>query len=174
MLNNNVSLLVVNIYSILVYNTKNKIFFALKKLKIIHLTRKSGNYAPLCTINKNLTIYPITTALKEGKQLALQQLSVQFNCKLTFKCYITKRATKAYKVSYYIKGLARTKDRPLASILCKAVIIYILPSILYSTKAQYIGYTKLLHIHCQDYKQTINAKNGQYIDIVNKTLSLAC
>ena len=48
----------------------------------------------------------------------------------------------ARKVSYYIRSLARTKDGPLALLLHKAVITYVLPLILYGTKAWYVGRIK--------------------------------
>jgi hypothetical protein len=63
---------------------ENKIFFALEKLEMIHLTKEPSSYAPQCIVNNELTIDPITTALKDGEQPALQWLGVWFDRKLTF------------------------------------------------------------------------------------------
>jgi hypothetical protein len=70
-LDDNVRLLANDIQTILDYGFKNKIFFTPKKLKIIHLTKKQGNYTPPCIVNNKLTINPITTTPKEEDQPAL-------------------------------------------------------------------------------------------------------
>jgi hypothetical protein len=49
----------------------------------------------LCIINNKLTVQPITTAPKAGKQPALCWLEVWFNRRLTFRRHITERAVKA-------------------------------------------------------------------------------
>jgi hypothetical protein len=134
-LNTNVNLLASNVQSILAWGANNKVAFAPEKLKIIHLTKKSGNYASSCVVNNDLTIHPITTALRLSKQLALRWLGVWFDRKLTFKKHVSERAAIAKKISYHIRGLARIKDDPPASSLRKAVTTCVLPSVLYSTKA---------------------------------------
>jgi hypothetical protein len=64
---------------------ENKIFFAPEKLEMqIHLTKKSGNHAPQCIVNDELTIDPITTGLKPGEQPALRWLGVWFDRKLYY------------------------------------------------------------------------------------------
>src|SRR5438477_1996673 len=60
-LDTNVELLAADVHNILAYRTDNKIFFTPEKLEMIHLTKKSGDYAPPCIVNDDLTIYPITT-----------------------------------------------------------------------------------------------------------------
>lgn len=172
-LDTNVELLSSDVRGILSYGIDNKIFFAPEKLEMIHLTRKSGHHAPPCVVNENLTITPITTAPKEGEQPALRWLGVWFDRKLTFKRHVTERAAKARKVSHHIRGLARTKDGPPASALRKAVITCILPSALYGTEAWYAGRTKPPRIHRQGHNQTVSARNGWHIDVLDGTLSLA-
>jgi len=49
------------------YNNNNKIFFALKKLEMIHLTRKSGDKTSACKVSNELTIYSIITANNPGQ-----------------------------------------------------------------------------------------------------------
>ena len=78
-LDTNVELLAADVRDILAYRTDNKIFFAPEKLEMIHLTKKSGDYAPPCIVNDDLTIYPITTAPKKGEQPALHWLGVWFD-----------------------------------------------------------------------------------------------
>ena len=69
LLDTNVEQLATEVQSILAYGTDNKIFFTPEKLKMIHLTKKSGDYAPLCIVNDNLTIYPLTTAPRKVSSL---------------------------------------------------------------------------------------------------------
>jgi hypothetical protein len=102
---------------------------------MIHLTKELSGYALQCKVNDKLTINPITTALKDGEQPTLRWLGVWFDRKLTFRRHVSERAAKARKVAYYIRGLARITNRPLASSLRKAVTTCVLPSILYSTEA---------------------------------------
>ena len=102
---------------------------------MIHLTKEPSGYAPQCKVNDELTINPITTAPKDGEQPALRWLGVWFDRKLTFRRHVSERAAKARKVAYYIRGLARITNGPLASSLRKAVTTCVLPLILYSTKA---------------------------------------
>ncbi len=97
---------------------------------MIYLTKEPSGYAPQCIVNDELTINLITTALKDGEQPALRWLSVWFDRKLTFRRHVSEQAVKARKVSYYIRGLARTTYGPLASSLRKAVTTCVLPLIL--------------------------------------------
>jgi hypothetical protein len=83
-LNNNVQLLASDVRDILAWGAENKIFFALEKLEMIHLTKEPSGYAPQCVVNNELTINPITTASKDGEQPALRWLGVWFDRKLTF------------------------------------------------------------------------------------------
>jgi hypothetical protein len=93
-------------------------------------------------MNNKLIIQPITTAPKAGEQPALCWLGVWFNRKLTFHRYVSKRAAKAQVIAYHIQGLARIVHGPPASALCKAVVMYVLPFILYRTEAWYVGQKK--------------------------------
>src|SRR6201996_2025153 len=111
-LDQNVALLAKDVQSIIDWGNDNKIFFAPEKLEMIHLTKKSGDYAPDCTVNDDLTIHPITTAPKEGDQPALRWLGVWFDRKLTFKRHVAERAGNARKVAHHIRGLARTIHGP--------------------------------------------------------------
>jgi hypothetical protein len=70
-LDTNVRLLAKDIREILAYGNANKIFFTPEKLEMIHLTLKTDQHAPPCIVNEDLTITPITKALKEGEQPAL-------------------------------------------------------------------------------------------------------
>ncbi|KFZ25062.1 hypothetical protein V502_00457 [Pseudogymnoascus sp. VKM F-4520 (FW-2644)] len=119
-LDTNVRLLAKDTREILAYGNANKIFFAPEKLEMIHLTLKTDQYAPPCIVSEDLTITPITKALKEGEQPALRWLGVWFDRKLTFKRHVTERAAKARSVAYHIRGLARIKDGPPAVALRKA------------------------------------------------------
>jgi hypothetical protein len=94
-------------------------------------------------MNNKLTVQPITTALKAGKQPVLRWLRVWFNRRLTFRRYMSEKAIKAQVVAHHIQGLARTVHSPPVSALHKAVVTYVLPSILYRTKAWYAGQKKL-------------------------------
>ena len=51
---------------------------------MIYLTKEPSGYTLQCVVNDELTINPITTALKDGEQPALQWLGVWFDRKLTF------------------------------------------------------------------------------------------
>jgi hypothetical protein len=64
-LKQNIKLLVINIRLILEYNNKNKIFFALEKIKIIYFSRKHKIELLSIIINKDLMIYLITTSKKK-------------------------------------------------------------------------------------------------------------
>jgi hypothetical protein len=66
-LDNNVRLLASDVRSILACGIANKVTFALEKLEMIHLTKKSNSYALLCVVNRDLTIDPITTAPGTGE-----------------------------------------------------------------------------------------------------------
>jgi hypothetical protein len=109
---------------------------------MIHFSRKGGNHAPSCIVNDELTVQPITTALKAGEQPALRWLGVWFDRKLTFRRHVSERAAKARVVAHHIRGLARTVYSPPASALHKAVVTCVLPSILYGTEAWYAGRKK--------------------------------
>jgi hypothetical protein len=159
--------------SIITWGTQNKIAFALEKLEMIHLTRKTGQHAPSCVVSDELTIHPITTALKDTDQPALRWLRVWFNKKLGFKQHISERAAKARQVARHIWGLARVTDGPPASALWKAVITCILPSILYSTEAWYARRHKPPQLQRSNRTETVSAQNGWHVDIVDKTLALA-
>lgn len=172
-LDNNVRLLANDVRSILAWGTANKIAFAPEKLEMIHLTKKSGNHAPSCIVNDNLTIHPITTAPKTGEQPALRWLGVWFDRKLTFKRHVSERVAKARKVSYHIRGLARTKDGPPASSLRKAVMTCVLPSVLYGTEAWYAGRTKPPRQFRTGREDKVSACNGWHVEVIEKTLALA-
>jgi hypothetical protein len=62
-----------------------------------------------------------------------------------------KRATKAQVITHHIQGLARTVYSSLASVLHKAVVIYVLPSILYRIKAWYIRQKKPSQAHTSEF-----------------------
>jgi ribonuclease HI len=171
-LDTNVRLLASDVRDILAWGTDNRIFFAPEKLEMIHLTRKSGNYAPQCVVNDGLTIDPITAA-PTGDQPALRWLGVWFDRKLTFKRHVSERAAKARKVSCHIRGLARTADGPPASALRKAVVTCVLPSILYGTEAWYAGRTKPPRLQQAGRNETVSARVGWHVDVVDKTLALA-
>ena len=172
-LDNNVQLLAKDVGSIIAWGNQNKIAFAPEKLEMIHLTKKTRQHAPPCVVSSDLTIHPILTAPKEGDQPALRWLGVWFDRKLSFKRHISERAAKARQVARHIRGLARTSDGPPASALRKAVITCILPSILYGTKAWYVGRTKPPRLLCSDRHKTVSARNGWHVEIVDKTLALA-
>jgi len=155
------------------WGADNKIAFAPEKLEMIHITIRRENYSPPYIINDELTIHPITTALKEGEQPALRWLSVWFDRKLTFKRHVSERVVKARKVSSYIRGLAKTKDGPPASALRKAVITCVLPSVLYGTEAWYAGRNKQPKLLRQGREQTVSARIGWHVDVVDRTISLA-
>src|SRR5271166_6214879 len=135
---------------------------------MIYLTKEPSGYAPQCIVNNELTINPITTALKDGEQPALRWLGVWFDRKLTFRRHVSERAVKARKVSHHIRGLARTTNGPPASSLRKAVITCVLPSILYGTEAWYAGRTKR-----NGQNEMVSARNGWHVEVVDKTLTLA-
>jgi hypothetical protein len=65
-LERNIKLLVIDIRLILEYNNKNKIFFILEKIKIIYFSRKYKTKLLSIIINKDLTIYLITTSKKKN------------------------------------------------------------------------------------------------------------
>jgi hypothetical protein len=65
-LEQNIKLLVINIRLILEYNNKNKIFFALEKIKIIYFSQKYKIKLLSIIINKDLMIYLIITSKKEN------------------------------------------------------------------------------------------------------------
>jgi hypothetical protein len=64
-LERNIELLAVDIRSILEYSNKNKIFFDPEKVKIIYFSRKHKTKLLSIVINKDLTIYLITTSKKK-------------------------------------------------------------------------------------------------------------
>jgi hypothetical protein len=64
-LERNIKLLVVDIRSILEYSNKNKIFFALEKIKIIYFSWKYKTKLLTIIINEYLMIYLITTSEKK-------------------------------------------------------------------------------------------------------------
>ncbi|KFZ23235.1 hypothetical protein V502_02286, partial [Pseudogymnoascus sp. VKM F-4520 (FW-2644)] len=138
---------------------------------MIHLTLKTDQYAPPCIVSEDLTITPITKALKEGEQPALRWLGVWFDRKLTFKRHVTERAAKARSVAYHIRGLARIKDGPPAVALRKAVLTCVIPSALYGTEAWYAGRTK--QPTKGHHKQTVSTRVGWHIDVLERTLTLA-
>jgi hypothetical protein len=127
---------------------------------MIHITKKTGQDAPSCVVNSDLTIHPITCAPKDGDQPALRWLGVWFDRKIRFKRHIAERAAKARQVAWHIRGLARITDGPPASALRKAVITCILPSILYGTEAWYAGRLKPPRLQCSNRDITISARNG--------------
>ena len=172
-LKHNVRLLASDVRDIMAWGANNKIAFAPEKLEMIHLTRKSGELAPPCIVNDGLTITPIITAPKKGDQPALRWLGVWFDRKLSFRRHVSERATKARKVSQHIRGLARIKDGPPASALRKAVTTCVLPSVLYGTEAWYAGRTKPSRSQQQGREETVSARNGWHVDLVDRTLSLA-
>ena len=167
-LNNNVQLLASDVRDILAWGAENKIFFALEKLEMIHLTKEPSGYAPQFVVSNELTINPITTAPKDGEQPALRWLGVWFDRKLTFQRHVSERAVKARKVAHHIRGLARITNGPPASSLRKAVITCVLPSILYGTEAWYAGRTKR-----NGQNEMVSARNGRHVEVVDKTLTLA-
>lgn len=172
-LNQNVAELAVDIQSIIDYGDANKIFFAPEKLEMIHLTRKAGDYAPPIVVNDNLTIHPITTAPKEGDQPALKWLGVWFDRKCTFKRHVAERAKTARKVAHHIRSLAQTIHGPPAASLRKAVITCVLPALLYGTEAWYAGRTKPTAQGRSNRGDTVSARIGSHVILIEKTLALA-
>ena len=140
---------------------------------MIHLTKKTGQHAPACTVSSDLTIHPIISAPKDGDQPALRWLGVWFDRKLGFKRHVAERAAKARQVARHIRSLARITDGPPASALRKAVITCILPSILYGTEAWYAGRFKPPQLQSSNKHATASARIGWHVDIVDKTLALA-
>jgi hypothetical protein len=55
---------------------------------------------------------------------------------------MSKRATKAQVIAYYIQGLAYIVYSPFTSVLYKAVVTCVLFFILYKTEAWYTGQRK--------------------------------
>lgn len=170
-LQQNVELLAKDVQGILDYGNANKIFFAPEKLEMIHLTRKANRHQPVCEVNDELTIEPITTA-EHGKQPALRWLGVWFDRKLTWKRHIAERALKARGVAGHIRGLARTIDGPPASALRKAVITCVLPSILYGSEAWYGGRTKPPRLNRQGRLIRPSARVGGLVDKVESVIVL--
>jgi len=173
LLDRNVELLARDARRILAWGAQNKVAFAPEKLEMIHLTRKSGDYAPPCEVNDSLTIHPITTAPKKDDQPALRWLGVFFDRKLTFKRHVAERAVKARKVAGHIRSLAKTVDGPPASALRKAVITCVLPSILYGTEAWYGGRQKPSRLQREGHAPVVSARNGWHVDMVDRTLTMA-
>jgi hypothetical protein len=93
-------------------------------------------------VNNKLIIQLITIAFKAGEQPVLYWLRVWFNKKLIFRKYVFKKAVKAQVIAHYIQGLAHIVYNPSASALRKAVVTYVLPSILYGIEAWYIEQKK--------------------------------
>jgi hypothetical protein len=60
---------------------------------------------------------------------------------------MSERAVKAQVVANHIRGLARTVHSPPASVLRKAVVTYVLLSILYRTEAWYARQKKPSQAH---------------------------
>jgi hypothetical protein len=172
-LDTNVQLLAADVRGIIQWGRDNKILFAPEKLEMIHITRKRGEHAPDCTIDDDLTIRPITTAPKQGEQPALRWLGVWFDRRLSFKRHVSERAAKARKVTYHIRGLARTADGPPASALRKAVITCVLLSALYGTEAWYGGRTKPARENRTGRQPTVSTRNGWHIDVIDRTLAQA-
>jgi hypothetical protein len=146
-LDENVELLANDVRGILSWGAEHKVAFAPEKIEMIHFSRKGGNHAPPCIVNNELTVQPITTAPKAGEQPALRWLGVWFDRRLTFRRHVTERAAKARVVAHHIRGLARTVHGPPASVLRKAVVTCVLPSILYGTEAWYAGRRKPSRAH---------------------------
>jgi hypothetical protein len=65
-LEQNIEFLVANIRLILEYNNKNKIFFVLEKIKIIYFSQKYKTKLLSIVVNKDFTIYLITTSKKKN------------------------------------------------------------------------------------------------------------
>src|SRR5438045_4383605 len=172
-LDTNVNLLASDVQGILAWGADNKIAFAPEKLEMIHLTKKSGTYAPPCIVNDDLMIHPIMIAPRLGEQPALHWLGVWFDRKLTFKRHVSERAAIARKVAYHIRGLARIKNSPPASSLRKAVTTCVLPSVLYGTEAWYAGRTKPPRQYRTVREEEVRARNGWHVGVVDKTLALA-
>jgi hypothetical protein len=137
---------------------------------MIHFFRKGGNHAPLCIVNNELTVQPITTAPKAGEQPALRWLGVWFDRRLTFRRHVTERAAKARVVAHHIRGLARTVYGPPASVLRKAVVTCVLPSILYGTEAWYAGRRKPSRAHTSG---SVSARIGWHVEQVDRTIAQA-
>jgi hypothetical protein len=167
-LDKNVKLLANDVKGILSWGAKHKVAFALEKIEIIHFSWKGGNHAPLCIVNNELTVQPITTALKAGEQPALRWLGVWFDRRLTFRRHVTKRAAKAQVVAYHIRGLAHTVYGPPASVLRKAVVTYVLSSILYGTEAWYTGRRKPSRAHISG---SVSARIRWHVKQVNRTIA---
>ena len=70
-MDNNVELLASDLRQIRAWGEANKVTFALEKQEMIHLTRQRSSYAPLCVVDKQLTIYPILLG-REHSQPALR------------------------------------------------------------------------------------------------------
>jgi hypothetical protein len=83
---------------------------------------------------------------------------------------VAARARKARAVAQHIRDLARTVDGPTASSLRKAVITYVIPSLLYGTKAWYVGRTKPPKHPGGD---PVSAQNGWHVKTIDKSLALA-
>jgi hypothetical protein len=81
---------------------------------------------------------------------------------------VTKRAAKARVVAHHIRGLARTVHSPPASVLRKAVVTYVLPSILYGTEAWYAGQRKPSRAHTSRF---VSARVRWYAKQVDKTIA---
>jgi ribonuclease HI len=181
-LETNVELLAQDIRGILDWGDQNRVAFAPEKLEMIHLTRKKDTQNPPCVVNDALTITPIPTkdelpAPQPGealpKQPALRWLGVWFDRKLGFRRHVSERATKARRIAYHIRGLARTVDGPPAASLRKAVITCVLPSLLYGTEAWYGGRYKTGKQTRQDRRPLVSTRLGTHVDMIDGTLALA-
>ena len=172
-LDNNVELLSQDVGGIILYGEENKIFFAPEKLEMIHLTRQRDNYAPLCRVNENLSIMPITTAPKKDEQPALRWLGVWFDRKLTFKRHVTERAGKARRTAQAIRSFGKTENGPPASSLRKAVTTCVLSSLLFGTEAWYAGRTKPPKVQRASRPPTVSAGVGWHVKVIEQTLTLA-
>ena len=166
-LDTNVQLLSEDVRSILRWGDDNKVFFAPEKQEMIHITKKRHDHAPPCVINDEISIEPITTAERRGDQPALRWLGVWFDRKLTFKRHVSERVTKARKVAFHIRGLAKTTRGPPAHSLRKAVVTCVLPSALYGAEAWYGGRKKIVQ------NREVSTRMGWHLDTVERTITLA-
>jgi hypothetical protein len=96
-----------------------------------------------CSGRKRLVVCKYNSYLaKAGEQPALRWLEVWFNRKLTFRRHVSEKAAKAQVVAHHIQGLACIVHSPSTSVLHKAVVMCVLPSILYKTEAWYVRQKK--------------------------------
>ena len=139
---------------------------------MIHLTRQHDSYAPPCVVDEQLTIHPISPS-GGTTQPALRWLGVWFDRKLTLKRHVATRNTKAAKVAYHIRNLAKITYGPPASSLRKATIACVYPSLLYGAECWYGGRTKPPRTLKPGRPREVSTGLGWHIALIEKTLVIA-